>query len=399
MSTASPPAVRPAILRGAPLVFVIVLAAMTVRLLAIIVEPGASDGGYLDFRDAVHAPTAALLDGVNPYRTDDLLAHDPDIGNSFNTYTPHHLLLSIPFALLPIWVAGVIWWAVNVALLLIAARFAVERTRPEWGSAGMFGLAAAVLLSNPGRFNFLTGQPTLVIVIGAYVAFTSKNPWAAAAGAAAAALKPQFGIPLFVLLVAVGRLQTALRGAGIVAALSAPILVALVAIEGSLGGVVGAVWDNATAAQSESLSPYRVDAVAAGRRVFGFDEGFLVTVLVFAVFTAVGWYLLRQRREFDGVAMAVVGLTCLLGLFHLPYDELILIWPITALLAGDHGLGRWRLWAAGAILAAAFNPLTMLFLDIGEGLDTTTTLLLALALGAIAAGLRAGQELRAPLSG
>ncbi|NNF10455.1 MAG: DUF2029 domain-containing protein [Acidimicrobiia bacterium] len=388
---------RPTLLRAAPLVFLVVLAAMTVRLLAIVVEPGASDGGYLDFRDAVHAPAAALLDGVDPYNTVDLLAHDPDIGNPFNTYTPHHLLLAIPLALLPIWVAGVIWWGLNVALLLIAVRFAVERTRPEWGWDGVFGVASIVLLSNPGRFNFLTGQPTLVIVVGAYVAFTSRNPWAAAAGAAAAAIKPQFGIPLFVLLAAAGRLRTALGGTGIVAALSAPILLTLVAIEGSVGGVIDAIWDNATAERSGSLSPYRIDAVAAGRRVLGFDERFVITVLVFALFMGIGWYLLRRRREFDATAMAIVGLTSLLALFHLPYDELILLWPIVGLVTADHGLGRWRPWAVGAMLAAAFNPLTMLILDLGEGLDTTTTVLLALSLAAIAAGMLARRERETPV--
>ena len=110
-----------------PVLFVLVLGAMTVRLLTMVSEPGVAAGGYVDFRDAVYAPANALLDGVDPYDVDAFLAHSRDAGNSFDPYLPHHLLLAIPLAIMPYAAAGTVWWMLNVALLLTLSGFAVKR--------------------------------------------------------------------------------------------------------------------------------------------------------------------------------------------------------------------------------------------------------------------------------
>ncbi|MBT8192206.1 MAG: hypothetical protein KJP22_02300, partial [Acidimicrobiia bacterium] len=54
---------------------------------------------------------------------------------------------------------------------------------------------------------------------------------------------------------------------------------------------------------------------------------------------------------------------------------------------GGLGLGGWRWWTAGWMLAAAFNPLTVRFLRIGRGLDTITSLFLILALVGLTVGI------------
>lgn len=373
--------------RAVPVVvFLLVLAAVTVRLLTTLTDPGSDQGGYVDFRDAVHAPANALIDGVDPYNTGDLRTHNPDVGAAFDAYSPHHLLLALPLAALPIAVAGTIWWALNVALLLITSRFVIERTRPGWGHAGVLGLATLALVSNPGRSNFLTGQPTLAIVLGIYVALTSDRPWIAGAGTMLALLKPQFGIPLVLLLAAAGKWRTAARGLGLAGALSLPIVIALVSIEGGIGALAEAVTDNVRASASEAASVFRIDLVGVIIREFAIEIDVGVVVLIALLLAALGAGLVRSWGQMDIVAITVVALVTVLSLFHHPYDGLILMWPIVGLGMADR-LGAWRWWAVGAMTAAAFNPLTIRVFEGERGVYTVTGLLLMAALGAIGLGV------------
>ncbi|MBT8164488.1 MAG: DUF2029 domain-containing protein [Acidimicrobiia bacterium] len=379
-------------LRRWPIIlFLLVATLATIRLVTTLAEPGSDDGGYADFRDTIHAPVVAMLDGVNPYDVSAYRDSDPDIGQAFPVYSPHHLLLTLPFGVLPRTAAGGLWWALNVVLLVTVSGFVMSRVKPEWGLAGTAGLAAAALLSNPGRFNFLTGQATLPLVLGTYVAFTSPNRWLAGAGTALALIKPQVGIPVLILLAAAGRWRVALDGAWMAAAASAPIVLALSIMEGSPGQLISAVRDNLDTSLSgdEATSSFRIDLLGVIGRETDRQFGTLVTALVFLALIALGIWLLRRWGRVDAVALAVVSLTTLLGLFHLPYDELLLIWPIAALIlaGGGLGLGGWRWWAAGWMLAAAFNPLTVRFLRIGRGLDTITSLFLILALVGLTVGI------------
>ncbi|MDH3605849.1 MAG: DUF2029 domain-containing protein [Acidimicrobiia bacterium] len=373
--------------RWLPALFLLVLAAMTIRLVVTLAEPAIDEGAYGDFRDAVYAPTNALLDGVDPYDVDAFLAYYPDAGNAFAPYAPHHLLLSIPLAVLPHGAAGIIWWTVNVALLLALSGFVVKRVRPDWAAPGLFGVATVALLSNPGRFNFLTGQPALAIVLGAYLAFTSSNRWAAAGGTMLALLKPQFGIPLLVLLVASGRWRTTVDGAGLAGLLALPVVVALIFIDDGPSDVLRAVGNNLDSSTGAVVSSFRIDLAGTIARWADVRIPLVVQVLIFLAAVGLGAWLIRRWGRIDAVTMSVIGLVTLLSLFHLPYDELILLWPAVALATSDCGLGKWRWWAIGAMTAAAFNPLTVRFFDLGDGLDTVTTLLLLVALAAVATGI------------
>lgn len=380
--------------RIAPVLFLVALAAMSVRLLLTLSDPGSSDGGYADFRDTVHAPAAALLDGVNPYDVEAFRSHEPAVGQWFPIYAPHHLLLAIPLGVLPIETAGVLWWALNVVLLLVVAGFAVSRVSPSWGTGGILLLATAALVSNPGRFNFLTGQATLPIVVGTYLAFTATGPWVAGAGAALALLKPQFGIPVLVMLTVCGRWRVALRGTGLAAALSAPIVITLVVIENGVGGFTRSIADNLDFTLSDEktaagLSDLRIDAAGTFGRILGEDLG-LMTLAIAVIILGIGAFLLKRWGRVDATGMAIVGLTVVLSLFHLPYDELLLIWPLAALLAVDVGLGRWRWVASAALLIAVFNPLTLVALQsrgISSDFRTVTGVALILAFATVGMGV------------
>lgn len=367
--------------------FLAIVAVMTVRLLLILTEPGVAEGGYVDFRDAIHAPAAALLDGVDPYNTDALLAHDPGVGNPFDAYAPHHLLLALPLAVMPLAAAGVVWWVLNLALLLGVCTFVVHRVRPAWGVTGVLGLAALTLISNPGRFNFLTGQPTLAMVLGTYLAFSSPNPWLAAGGTALALIKPQFGLPVLLLLLAAGRWRAAAGGTALASVLALPVVAVLGVMEGGLGNLIRAVTDNVSSSNAQAVSEFRVDLVGSFMRLTGTTIGIPGHLLVFLALVSAGAWLLRRHGKSDAAGLTVVGLVTVLSLFHLPYDLLILLWPLTSLVAGVRRSGRWRWWTAGFLVAAVFNPLTVETFGIGRGLDTVTTALLVAAFLSVLPGL------------
>src|SRR5436190_14324396 len=77
-----------------------------------------------DFQDVVYYPARAALAGVNPYD-----ARSPEAGgayfsrfpagNSFPVYAPLIFIPSLPFAMLPLVPAEILYWLVSVTLLLL----------------------------------------------------------------------------------------------------------------------------------------------------------------------------------------------------------------------------------------------------------------------------------------
>src|SRR6266403_1407365 len=101
--------------------FAIALAAVSVRTYRNVIVPGQPElerYGLRDFRDAVHYPARALLDGTNPYRPSTYRARYP-VGSKFPLYTPLTLAFSLPFGLSSELVAGVAHYLFNVLCLLL----------------------------------------------------------------------------------------------------------------------------------------------------------------------------------------------------------------------------------------------------------------------------------------
>ena len=234
---------RPLLIAAFGLLVVVVI--VVIRLTTNLVDPGVAEGAAGDFRDATYFPARALLDGVNPYDPAAYLGFDGEIGQYFPAYGPHHLLLHLPFAALPLGAAIAAYAVLTLVLMLALA----------WVGLGLAGLnrpapvvlatAALLLASNPGRANFVDLQPTILIVLGIYLALSERTrPWVGGLGVALAFLKPQFGIPLVIILMFTGRTGPAWRGLAIASVATAPIAARLIAIEGGIGGVVDSIGDN-----------------------------------------------------------------------------------------------------------------------------------------------------------
>jgi hypothetical protein len=337
------------------LIFVVAL--VVIRLVTNLAEPGLAAGAAGDFRDATYFPARALLDGVNPYDPTAYLDSNPDIGQYFPLYGPHHLILHLPFTALSlntaIAVYGVLTLILTVTLAWVGLRLAgLDRTGPV-----VLGTSALLLASNPGRANFVSLQPTILIVLGAYLALSYRNTsWMAAAGAALTFLKPQFGIPLVVILFFTGRASIARRGILIATIVSAPVIARLIDIENGIGGVFKAVKNNLQ---------YSTDLPAGGLQINLIDS-FDVTsagasIVTAAVILFAAIVALRSHPPV-WVGVTITASAILLALFHVNYDLLLLTWPTLAAAAAWNGeRRRLHLVLLLLLLALMFNPLTSSF--------------------------------------
>ena len=313
-------------------------------------------GLHTDFRDAVYYPVVALRDRVNPYDADTYFRLYP-VGQEFPLYTPVHLLLHLPLLAFSLSTARAIDLGWNLVLVLGLAATALGMAGHRRALAPVFGLGTLILLSDPGKFDLRTGQPTLLIVIGAYLAWRARPadrervahlPITAvvpiAIGVIALAIvwsKPTFAIPLTVLLLVRGQRRVAVLGTVLGAALSAVVLPRLVDAAGGISELVQSWQDSARvtsqSAQSRLGSGLRIDAANTFVRVSHLHPSELVGSLGGLALLAVGAWTIRRLHQCDphgdheDLPLTLGCLVILTCLYHVPYDELLLIGPMVLL--------------------------------------------------------------------
>lgn len=347
------------------------------------------DVGLLtDFRDAIYYPVVAVRDGVNPYNVDTYYRHYP-VGQEFPLYTPVHLLLHAPLVLFTFSTARAIAFGWNLALSLGLAVAALRLARLRVSIEGIFGLGTLILLSDPGRFDLHTGQPTLMIVIGSYFALRSvaRRAWPAvdramppgavsfALGAGALGVvwsKPTFAIPIVVLLVALGRPRLAVAGTIVGAVLSAVVLPFLIDAAGGVTQLVES-WQKSARITSQSLqsrlgSGLRIDAGNTFERITHSHPSEGVAAIGGLVLLATGAWLISRlhRRDPEGdreeLVITIACLLVLTSMYHVPYDYLLLVGPALMLARPrpSHPIAwprRVRMWVLLLLLVPLIDPL------------------------------------------
>ncbi|HEV8561289.1 MAG TPA: glycosyltransferase 87 family protein [Actinophytocola sp.] len=328
-----------------------------------------------DFRDALYFPIRELLAGGNPYDPAAMFAHWP-VRQDFNLYQPYHLVLHLPFAL-PGYRAGAVAFTVLALLLLVvlagmAARRLAMRV-PVPLAPATAALATVLVLSQVGKAQLYLGQVNPLVAVGAAGALLARHSrprWASVA-LAIAWLKPQFGLPLAILLFARGSRRVALGGTAVAAVASLPVVVVLVVRGGGVGPFLDVIRANLAHAAStdygavDSFTAQRVDLPAVLFRLAGWlapaaEPATLAGVL------AIGVVLVRRLDRLADPDSAAVAdlLTCLtvvVALVHQPGDVLIAV-PALALAAvvwwsRRREPGWWPLGLAVAALTVPFAHL------------------------------------------
>ncbi len=356
--------------------FAIALTAVSVRTYRNVIVPGQPQlqrYGLRDFRDAVHYPARALLDGVNPYRPSTYRARYP-VGSKFPLYTPLTLVAHLPFGLGSELAAGTAHYAVNVLCMLLLAYLCLRICGFRGDPASVLALATFVLVCRPGYTNVYTGECTAYVTLGAYLvlAYADDHPGLAALGMVLAWIKPTFGAPLTIVLLARRDwARAALRGILIGAVVSLPVVLVLVRAEGGIGPWLASLAENyATKNTAETYSGASVLALDAGAfvdRLLGRAPGaalggieLTITVVMLALgVTAVA----RRGADHDPAtrftSITIACLTVLLAVHHQSYDAILLLLPATALATGRWsprlpGLGSRTRFVLCALLVVPF---------------------------------------------
>jgi hypothetical protein len=328
-----------------------------------------------DFRDALYFPIQEFLAGGNPYDPAAMFAHWP-VRQGFNLYQPYHLVLHMPFALPGYRVSAVAFTVLGLLLLSVLAAMAVRRvgTRvPVPFALGTTAVAALLVLSQVGKAQLYLGQVNPLVVAGAAGALLARhsNPRLATLALAVAWLKPQFGLPLAILLFARGSRRVALGGTAVAAVASLPVVGLLVVRGGGIGPFIDAIRANIANFTStdygavDSPTAQRIDVPAVLFRLTEWlapaaESAGLVGVL------AVGVVLVRRLdrlAEPDAAAVAdlLTCLTVLVAVVHQPGDVLVAV-PAAAFAAvvwwsRRRERGWWPLGLAVAALAIPFAHL------------------------------------------
>jgi hypothetical protein len=322
-----------------------------------------------DFRDALYFPLREFLAGGNPYDPAAMFAHWP-VRQIFNFYQPYHLALHLPFALPGYRVGAVAFAVVSLLLLVVLAGMAASRLRPAVPLVlGTAVLATLLVLSQVGKAQLYLGQVNPLVVVGAAGALLarSSHPRLAAVALALAWLKPQFGLPLTILLFARGSRWTALAGTAVAAVASLPVVVLLVLRGGGVGPFLDAAAANLTYATGtdygavDSPTGQRVDLAAVLYRLTDWLAPAAEPVALAGVLAVSVLLVRRLDRLGDADATAVADLlTCLavvVAVVHQPGDVLLAV-PAATLAAvvwwrrrREHG---WPL--AGLAVAALAVP-------------------------------------------
>jgi hypothetical protein len=308
----------------------------------------------IDFHSGVYYPIQALLTGENPYDRERFLSLYP-VSDGFPPYPPATLLLHLPFGLLAPATADVLYAVFTVGVMLLLTWVALRATQRHATPAGVFMLTGALLLTRPGHWNLVLGQRAAELALGSYLALfaTPRQPWLSGAGLALSMLKPTWGVPLMLLMLARGDRRPVALGILLSFAINLPLLVLIVTRAGGVQLFVDRLFKGyhdwqAVSDVSPATSSVRIDAATTLSRFAGHPLGdmsqILLTVLVITC-AAVAVHRLRSDRS-AGTPDLSIGIICtavLLCGHHVGYDFLLLTVPMLVLLF--HGLptseSRW----------------------------------------------------------
>ncbi|SDP40966.1 glycosyltransferase family 87 protein [Lentzea jiangxiensis] len=325
-----------------------------------------------DFRDALYFPIREFLGGGNPYDPAVMFDHWP-VRQNFNLYQPYHLVLHLPFAL-PDYRVGAVSFALACLVLLVVLAVMAARTSKLPLVAGTVVIGTLLVTSQVGKAQMYIGQvnPLIAVATAGALLLRTTNPGWASAALAIAWLKPQFGLPLALVLCARGDRRVALQGTGVAALASVPVVVLLVSRSG-VGEFLDVIKRNLAWASStgygavDSVTAQRVDLPAVFFRTTGWLPPAAELLALCGVLAVTASLARRLDRTAAGARVAdlLICLGIVVALVHQPGDVLIAVPAMTAMavLCWRHRRdGHWR-WAAVATLLAVVPFAHLYFLD------------------------------------
>lgn len=322
-----------------------------------------------DFKIVAYCPAYLLLHGGNPYDRAQFLAFCP-VDEGMPMYLPLMFLMHAPFGLLSLDTAVVSYFILTILLMVALALAAYRLSGLPVTPAHVILIAALLLLSRPGQWNTLLGQPAVVLVLASYVAlyYARKRPWLSGFGLALAVSKPTFGVPLMALMLARGDKRPVAAGTVLIVALNLP----LIAVLASRAGNVRTLAQGALEGQAAWGALVQPVHSAATVDLGGFLGGLMgkplptsgMVVLTLTVLGAAAVALRRIGPRSDAAVARlsddVICIATLVAVHHHAYDLLLLTAPVVVLASRGLPSGylsrRWEiaLYALYGLLATNY---------------------------------------------
>lgn len=351
--------------------------------------------GLSDFRDTAVLPNLAIMAGVNPYDARQYQAFAPG-AQEFDPYVPWWLTATRPFAMMSWETATLVWVSICAILYILAAGHLYELlrpniSRPHVALAAFAVLVVAVWAWRPDVIALGLGNVGGVVALSAAFALISPRPWLRVVLLAIAWIKPQYGIPITLLLLCwPGRRWQAALGTALAAIASIPAIVETSRLAGGFGALISSVLrttGEVGAGFHATTLVGRVDlAGVAGR--FGSDAPLLLELVAGLGLTIIVGLTTRRllrgpRRE---LAYLLAGCTVLVTLPHFGYDLAMLLPFVatTAVATAAKGMDNMRERGLIAVLGLS----TLLLLTPGRAIHAASDIAYTVVmLALIAAGI------------
>lgn len=319
--------------------------------------------GMSDFRDTGILPNLALDRGINPY---DLVAYHDFAPHAqyFNPYAPWWLSVTRPLSSFA-WDQATLMWACVLGALVVLAgvvggRELASRFSVAWWVTVPWCVVLLWLWRPVALANGL-GNIGAVVAIAAGLSLIVRSRWLGALLVAVAWIKPQYGIPLAVIMMIIPSLRFRyLIGTSLAIVASLPEVVRLADAAGGVSPLLSSVVNNALAVGDESAVDLMAGRIDLGGlfAAFGWFPGSALPMGMGVLAIAATAVWMRPAKQVSHRAGFLLAAVLLIGFPHFHYDLSVLVLLAPGAVAEawrtprSAPAGRW-LWTATVGLVAA----------------------------------------------
>jgi hypothetical protein len=183
--------------------------------------------GFCDFHNGVYFPSLAFSQRLSPYGQEYASSHP--VERSIPFFSPASLALHLPFSVLRLPVAEVIYFFWMVSLVMgiatLVARWVVHASDGQlgdWKWHMALLLAIGIVSSRGGQQTLFTGYFTFELILATLIAvhYSGKRPVISGMALAWVAIKPNYILPIGLLLLSRGHWRALVIGASIAIAMA-----------------------------------------------------------------------------------------------------------------------------------------------------------------------------------
>ena len=298
--------------------------------------------GHSDFHNGSYYPAQCFMNGACPYLTEDSAQYL--MTRAAATYSPIVFAIHIPFAMLPLEMADIAFFACNVAMMMLLAYFSIRMSGAPFYWFDFLAITNLILMSRPGHMTMFTGYFTAEIVIGCIVAlhFAHSRPKLSGLGMVLASIKPNFVIPLIIMMLWRRNYRAVFFGI-LFSAIAAVAGLGWLSYHNGMGQVIQDVrGGQAELHVDETEIPIntwtRTDLLGMYAKVVNSvpsDTMYLISMVVLSL--VIGPIIYRftpheSNRGATGLTAFVSVLAILVGIYHHSYDCLLMVVPAIGVL-------------------------------------------------------------------